>query len=61
MAHALICALGYECPGCGAEIGVAVLPLVLVGRVNATCLSSGAKWEAAKGGDGGAPSFTRLA
>lgn len=51
---------GYDCPGCGEGLSVALLPLMMTGVTRTRCPACGAGWRAEEGGENGTPRFTPL-
>lgn len=51
---------GYSCPGCGDELSVALMPLMLTGATRTRCPSCGIRWRAESDRESGAPRFSRL-
>jgi len=51
---------GYNCPGCGDELSVALMPLMLTGATRARCPTCGTRWRATSDRGSGVPRFSRL-
>jgi len=50
---------GYQCPACGADISVAIAPLLLKGKAKTACDSCRSEWDVGPGERPDSPRFVR--